>query len=67
MGALIWSSRSGVTYSVFYTDDLPTWHLAEENVPSESDTITFWTDDGSETGLPPTLAPRRFYRVLENP
>jgi hypothetical protein len=65
--AVIWSSRSDITYSVFYTDDLLAWHLAEENIPSAGDTITFWTDDGSKTGLAPTLAPRRFYRVLENP
>jgi len=28
---------------------------------------TSWTDDGSKTGVPPSLAPRRFYRILENP
>ncbi len=32
-----------------------------------ADTTTSWTDDGSLTGVPPLLAPRRFYRLLENP
>lgn len=64
---LTWSSRSGRTYSVFYTDDLFNWHTAIENFPSLGNQTTSWTDDGSLTGLPPLLAPKRFYRVLANP
>ncbi len=49
------------------SDDLLAWHLAEERVSSAGNQTTFWTDDGSLTGVPPSLAPLRFYRVLENP
>jgi hypothetical protein len=62
-----WSSLADKTYSIFYTDDLFNWHLATANFPSSGNTTTFWTDDGSLTGVPPLLAPRRFYRLLENP
>jgi hypothetical protein len=61
-----WSSLADRTYSIFYTDDLLTWHLILENFPSSGNTTTSWTDDGSLTGLPPSLAPKRFYRLLEN-
>jgi hypothetical protein len=62
-----WSSLEGKTYSIFYTDDLLTWHLAIAAFPSSGNQSTSWTDDGSRTGLPSLLAPRRFYRILENP
>ncbi|MDP2898032.1 MAG: right-handed parallel beta-helix repeat-containing protein [bacterium] len=67
---LTWSSREFRTYSIFYTDDLLTWHLAVGALPAGEGLLvltTSWTDDGSLTGLPPLLAPKRFYRVLENP
>jgi len=67
---LTWSSRGWPgtrTYSIFYSDDLAIWRLADDSVPSFGNQTTFWTDDGSLTGLPPSLAPRRFYRLLENP
>lgn len=28
---------------------------------------TSWIDDGSKTGVPPSLVPRRFYRIFGNP
>lgn len=62
-----WSSLPGRTYSLFYSDDVTAWHLADNNVSSAGDVTTSWTDDGSVTGIPPVLASRRFYRVLENP
>jgi len=62
-----WSSLADKTYSIFHTDDLLTWHLVIDNFPSAGNTTTSWTDDGTLTGLPPSLAPRRFYRLLENP
>jgi len=62
-----WSSLADKTYSIFYGDDLITWHLIVENFPSAGSQTTFWTDDGSLTGLPPSLALRGFYRLLENP
>jgi len=65
--ALTWSSRGDRTYSVLYSEDLLTWQLADENVPSEGFETTSWIDDGSKTGLPPSLVPRRFYRILDNP
>ncbi len=62
-----WSSLPGKTYSIFHTEDLLTWHPAAENFPSSGNQTTFWTDDGSLTGLPPSLVPCRFYRALEDP
>ncbi|MDP2895873.1 MAG: right-handed parallel beta-helix repeat-containing protein [bacterium] len=62
-----WSSLADKTYSILYTEDLLTWHLAIANFPSFGGRTTSWSDDGSLTGIPPLLAPRRFYRVLENP
>jgi nitrous oxidase accessory protein NosD len=66
--ALTWSSKPNRTYSIFYTDDLVTWHLADSNVlAADAYHLTSWTDDGTLTEVPPSLAPRRFYRILENP
>jgi len=62
-----WSSLADKTYSIFYTDDLFNWHTAIANFPSFGNQSTSWLDDGSLTGVPPLLAPKRFYRVLENP
>ena len=62
-----WSSLADKTYSIFYTDDLFNWHVAIESLPSSGSTTTSWLDDGSLTGLAPLLAPKRFYRILENP
>jgi len=61
-----WSSFADKTYAIFHTDDLFTWHLVVESFPSAGNETTFWTDDGTLTGVPPSLAPRRFYRILEN-
>jgi hypothetical protein len=62
-----WSSLADKTYSIFYTADLLTWHLAVSAFPSSGGTTTSWIDDGSLTGLPPSLSRIRFYRLLENP
>jgi hypothetical protein len=62
-----WSSLANKTYSIFYSEDLLTWHLAVSALPSSSSQTTSWLDDGSLTGVRPLLVPRRFYRVLENP
>jgi hypothetical protein len=65
---LSWSSYHRSDYSVFYTGDCVTWRLAQDLIPgAEDDTTTSWTDDGSLTGTPPLLAPKRFYRILEKP
>ncbi len=64
---LTWSSLDDKSYSVFYSDDLVRWDLADGSVPSAGRTTTSWMDDGSRTVLPPWLVRRRFYRVLENP
>ncbi|MDP2896900.1 MAG: right-handed parallel beta-helix repeat-containing protein [bacterium] len=64
---LVWSFVPDKTYSIFYTDDLVNWHVAIDKFPSSGNQTTSWTDDGSLTGIPPLLAPRRFYRLLENP
>jgi len=62
-----WSSLADKTYSIFYSHDLFTWHLAIQNLVSAGDTTTSWTDDGTATEVLPFLVPRRFYRVRENP
>jgi hypothetical protein len=62
-----WSSLADRTYSILYTDDLFNSYTAIDNFPSSGNQTTSWTDDGALTGIPPLLAPRRFYRVLENP
>jgi hypothetical protein len=62
-----WSSLAESTYSIFYTQDLITWHPVVGNFPSAGNQTTSWIDDGSKTVIAPTLATRRFYRVLENP
>ncbi len=64
---LTWSSLADRTYSIFYSEGLITWYLADEAVLSAGDTTTSWVDDGTLTGIAPSLAPRRFYRILENP
>ncbi|MDP2897017.1 MAG: right-handed parallel beta-helix repeat-containing protein, partial [bacterium] len=64
---LTWSSLWPKSYSIYYSDDLITWHVAVGALPSAGNETTSWTDDGSLTGVPPLLAPRRFYRLLENP
>jgi hypothetical protein len=65
--ALTWSSLADKSYSIFYSDDLLTWHLAVESFASAGPTATSWIDDGSLTGAPPSVALRRFYRILEKP
>ncbi len=62
-----WSSLADKSHSIFYSDDLLNWHTAIAAFPSSGNQTTFWIDDGSLTGLPPSLVPRRFYRILENP
>ena len=62
-----WSSPADKTYSIFYSSDLLTWHLAVATFPSSGNTTTSWIDDGSKTGLAPSFVPRRFYRTVENP
>ncbi len=64
---LSWSSVRGSMYVILYSEDLSTWVLADGGLASWGDKTTSWTDDGSKTGAPPSLAPRRFYRILENP
>jgi len=64
---LTWSSLAGKSYSVFHSDDLLTWHLADGAVLPVGNTTTSWIDDGSKTGVAPLLVPRRFYRIMENP
>jgi len=65
---LTWSSMFSSTYSVSYSEDMVNWHLADGSVgPGWDEVLLSWTDDGSKTGVPPSLVPQRFYRVLENP
>ena len=62
-----WPSLEGRTYRVEYSDDLITWQVAAESVPSVGYGETSWTD-GPTSGTipPPSEVSRRFYRVCEN-
>ncbi len=64
---LTWSSLAGKSYAIHVSSNLMTWEFAADDVPSAGAMTTSWTDDGSATGVPPSLAARRFYRILENP
>lgn len=64
---LTWSSFGYSTYDVLFSDDLLTWRLAQAGLRSYNRGFISWIDDGSRTGSPPSLAGRRFYRVLGNP
>jgi len=58
---LRWVSRPEKTYSVFFSDNLIDWELADDSV-SSAGTITLWVDP---VGWPPVVL-KRFYRVTEN-
>lgn len=63
---LTWSSLSGRTYSILYSDDASTWGTAEKGIISWGDMTTSWMDSPSSgTQPPPGQAPRRYYRVVE--
>lgn len=64
--ALTWSYHAGSSYTVLYSEDLLTWRVAER-LPEQVKNLGTWVDDGSLTGIPPSLARNRFYRLLENP
>jgi hypothetical protein len=57
-----WSSTPGKTYSIFFSDDLLMWELAEDSVPASARDVTIWLDP---IGWPPAV-PVRFYRIAEN-
>ncbi len=52
---LTWSSWHRRTYSIFYSDDLLTWHLADGGVASGGYETTSWIDDCSAIARPPPL------------
>lgn len=54
-----WASKPGIKYRVRYTHDFMTW--TDLGVITASSTVTTWTDNGSETGLAPSVQPQRFY------
>jgi hypothetical protein len=61
--SLSFPSTSGVNYGLEWTTNVAgTWTAIPGSLSGTGATIT-WTDDGSQTGSPPTTAPRRFYRV----
>ena len=52
-------------YIVQYSSSLGTWTTAgTRNSVSYSGTDAFWTDNGTETGSPPTNMLKRFYRAM---
>lgn len=59
---LKWSSTPAKTYSIFLSDDLVTWQLADGNVPASTRDVTIWLDP---IGWPPSV-PVRFYRIAQN-
>jgi len=65
--ALACGSLDGRTYSIFYRGALMTRTNARQAILSAEQPTGPHTDDGSKTAIPPSLVPRRFYRILENP
>jgi hypothetical protein len=60
---LTWHTAVGMTYQVEYRNDiLQGWQVAGSVIAGTGANAT-WTDDGSETGTPPTGQVRRFYRI----
>jgi hypothetical protein len=59
---LTWSSLSGKTYAVRFSEDMVTWELAAEGVPSMGDSVTTWLDIGA---IPSPGMVKRFYKVEE--
>ncbi len=57
---ITWPSLEGRTYRVEYSDDLLTWHVAADDLPSAGYGETSWTDD-----IAPGTVTRRFYRIAE--
>ena len=63
---LSWSSLSGRTYSILYSDDASTWGTAGKGVISWGDMTTSWMDSPSSgTQPPPGQARRRYYKVMD--
>ena len=59
---LTWPTTIGGQYQVEFSSDLVHW--ASLGTPAQAtSTYMTWTDDGTQTGTPPSAVVRRFYRV----
>lgn len=63
---LNWPTIIGDAYQVQYSGDLVTWTLIGTPAVASTGTMT-WTDDGTQTGTPPSNATKRFYRIAVTP
>ena len=59
---LIWPTIIGDAYQVQFNSDLATWTPLGSPITASTGAMT-WTDDGTQTGTPPSTATKRFYRV----
>jgi hypothetical protein len=57
-----WPSILGLHYQMEYSPDLGQWFSIGVPAPGTGATMP-WTDDGSQTGSPPSAATKRFYRL----
>ncbi len=60
--ALTFSTVTGRSYRVMYSDNLSSWLTAGSSITGTGAT-QHWTDDGTATSPPPSLAKKRFYRI----
>jgi Tol biopolymer transport system component len=61
-----WNSVLGKTYRIEYSSNMKDWTTALNNWTATT-VSSSWTDDGTMTRTPPSLAQRRFYRVVALP
>ncbi len=59
---LTWPTATGFGYQVEWSADLDQWFPVGTPAPGTGADMT-WTDDGSQTGSPPSAQRRRFYRI----
>lgn len=59
-----WATTPGAWYQIEVSDDLTHWTKLGSSTLASGSAMS-WTDNGSQTGSPPSLAGRRFYRVRD--
>lgn len=55
-----------MSYCIFYSDGLLTWHLIIEKFLCADSMTTSWIEDVSKTSVPSFLVPRLSRHILEN-
>jgi len=59
---LTWPTTIGDSYQVQFSNDLATWTPLGGSSTAATSSMS-WTDDGTQTGTPPPMTTKRFYRV----